>query len=76
MIFAPECDNNSVFQFIIHSQTTKVIISGIPQNAHFSDVEPLLKQYGSVEDCEAVASKDPKTQTVHITFETFEQAQR
>lgn len=58
------------------SQTTKVIISGIPQHAHFSDVEPLLKQYGNVEECDAVASKDPKTQTVHITFETYEQAQR
>lgn len=59
-----------------YSQTTKVIISGIPQHANFSDVEPLLKQYGNVEECDAVASKDPKTQTVHITFETFEQAQR
>lgn len=61
---------------IFHSQTTKVIISGIPQHANFSDVEPLLKQYGTVEECDAVASKDPKTQTVHITFETYEQAQR
>lgn len=56
--------------------TTKVIISGIPQHANFSDVEPLLKQYGNVEECDAVASKDPKTQTVHITFESYEQAQR
>lgn len=62
--------------FLLHSQTTKVVISGIPQHAHFSDVEPLLKQYGNVEECDAVASKDPKTQTVHITFETYEQAQR
>lgn len=58
------------------SQSTKVAISGIPHHANFSDVEPLLKQYGNVEECDAVASKDPKTQTVHITFETFEQAQR
>lgn len=56
--------------------TTKVIISGIPQHANFSDVEPLLKQYGNVEECDAVASKDPKTQTVHISFESYEQAQR
>ena len=67
---------NMRFSFISYSQTTKVIISGIPQHAHFSDVEPLLKQYGNVEECDAVASKDPKTQTVHITFETYEQAQR
>ncbi|CAG9812067.1 unnamed protein product [Chironomus riparius] len=58
------------------SSTTKVVISGIPHHANFSDVEPLLKQYGNVEECDAVASKDPKTQTVHITFESYEQAQR
>lgn len=52
------------------------MISGIPQHAHFADIEPLLKQYGSVEECEAVTSKDPKTQTVHILFESYEQAQR
>jgi hypothetical protein len=61
---------------ILSQTTTKVIISGIPHHANFSDVEPLLKQYGNVEECDAVASKDPKTQTVHITFETYEQAQR
>lgn len=58
------------------TQSTKVAISGIPHHANFNDVEPLLKQFGNVEECDAVASKDPKTQTVHITFETFEQAQR
>lgn len=61
---------------IFLSQSTKVAISGIPHHANFNDVEPLLKQFGNVEECDAVASKDPKTQTVHITFETFEQAQR
>jgi len=62
--------------FFSLSSTTKVVISGIPHHANFSDVEPLLKQYGNVEECDAVASKDPKTQTVHITFESYEQAQR
>lgn len=77
--FHQKCSNLSlVFDYFPsrYSQTTKVSISGIPQHANFSDVEPLLKQYGNVEECDAVASKDPKTQTVHITFETFEQAQR
>lgn len=64
------------FFFLSLSSTTKVVISGIPHHANFSDVEPLLKQYGNVEECDAVASKDPKTQTVHITFESYEQAQR
>jgi hypothetical protein len=65
-----------LFFFFSLSSTTKVVISGIPHHANFSDVEPLLKQYGNVEECDAVASKDPKTQTVHITFESYEQAQR
>lgn len=65
-----------LFFFLSLSSTTKVVISGIPHHANFSDVEPLLKQYGNVEECDAVASKDPKTQTVHITFESYEQAQR
>lgn len=52
------------------------MISGIPLHAHFEDIEPLLKPYGKVEDCIVVSSKDPNTQTVHITFETYDQAQR
>lgn len=52
------------------------MISGIPQDARFADIEPLLRPYGNVEGCDAVTSKDPKTQTVHILFESCEQAQR
>lgn len=54
----------------------KIVISGIPQHANFDDIEPLLKPYGKVEHCDAVTSKDPTTQTVHITFENHDQAQR
>ncbi|XP_053689991.1 insulin-like growth factor 2 mRNA-binding protein 3 [Sabethes cyaneus] len=54
----------------------KIVISGIPQHAKFDDIEPLLKPYGKVEHCDAVTSKDPNTQTVHITFESHDQAQR
>ncbi|XP_058837397.1 insulin-like growth factor 2 mRNA-binding protein 1 isoform X1 [Topomyia yanbarensis] len=58
------------------SNIAKIVISGIPQHAKFDDIEPLLKPYGKVEHCDAVTSKDPNTQTVHITFESHEQAQR
>lgn len=51
-------------------------MSGIPPHAQFDDIEPLLKPYGKVEHCDAVTSKDPSTQTVHITFENPDQAQR
>lgn len=56
--------------------SSKIAISGIPLHAHFDDIEPLLKAYGRVEHCDAVSSKDPNTQTVHITYETPEQALR
>ncbi|XP_073829762.1 IGF-II mRNA-binding protein isoform X3 [Musca autumnalis] len=56
--------------------TSKIIISGIPLQTRFDDIAPLLKPYGIVKQCEAVSSKDPQTQTVHITFENHEQAQR
>lgn len=56
--------------------SSKIAISGIPLHASFDDIEPLLKPYGKVEHCDAVSSKDPNTQTVHITFESPEQAQR
>lgn len=52
------------------------MISGIPLHANFDDIEPLLKPYGKVEQCEAVSSKDCNTQTVHISFENPDQAQR
>ncbi|XP_055374970.1 insulin-like growth factor 2 mRNA-binding protein 1 isoform X2 [Condylostylus longicornis] len=56
--------------------SSKILISGIPRQTRFEDIEPLLKQFGTVEQCEAVTSKDPNTQTVHITFSNHEQAQR
>lgn len=63
---------------IICSATTpsKILVSGIPLHTRFEDIEPLLKPYGTVKQCEAVSSKDPQTQTVHITFESREQAHR
>uniref|UniRef100_A0A182KBX9 RRM domain-containing protein n=1 Tax=Anopheles christyi TaxID=43041 RepID=A0A182KBX9_9DIPT len=60
----------------LSSTTAKIVISGIAQHAKFDDIEPLLKPYGKVEHCEAGTSKDPNTQTVHITFENHDQAQR
>ncbi|XP_030080134.1 insulin-like growth factor 2 mRNA-binding protein 1 isoform X1 [Drosophila hydei] len=56
--------------------TSKILISGIPLQTRFEDIEPLLKPYGIVKQCEAISSKDQNTQTVHITFENPEQAQR
>lgn len=56
--------------------SAKIVISGIPLHANFDDIEPLLKPYGPVVLCDAVTSKDPNTQTIHITFNTHDQAQR
>lgn len=66
----------NVLLYFVHSPSSKIVISGIPLHAHFDDIEPLLKPYGKVEQCDAVTSKDPNTQTVQITFENPDQAQR
>ncbi|XP_033239091.1 insulin-like growth factor 2 mRNA-binding protein 1 isoform X3 [Drosophila pseudoobscura] len=73
--------NNQAVQYTTvlakHSVTTsKLLISGIPMQTRFEDIEPLLKPFGIVKQCEAISSKDQSTQTVHITFENPEQAQR
>lgn len=65
-----------MFSFHFSPASSKIVISGIPLHAHFDDIEPLLKPYGKVEHCDAVTSKDPMFQTVHITFETPDQAMR
>lgn len=69
-------NGSSYFPGSFKSTIAKIVISGIPQHAKFDDIEPLLKPYGKVEHCDAVTSKDPTTQTVHITFENHDQAQR
>ncbi|GAB0099763.1 insulin-like growth factor 2 mRNA-binding protein 1 [Sergentomyia squamirostris] len=73
-IFEPPTDRQQPQEY--NSSSAKIVISGIPLHAHFDDIEPLLKPFGKVEHCDAVSSKDPNTQTVHITFENHEQAQR
>lgn len=76
-IFCLCAQNANFFLICCHfSGVSKIIISGIPQNTNFDDIEPLLRKYGKVEHCDAVSSTDPNTQTVHITFETPDQAQR
>ncbi|XP_030378673.1 insulin-like growth factor 2 mRNA-binding protein 1 isoform X2 [Scaptodrosophila lebanonensis] len=68
--------NPKVSRFLDRVTTSKILISGIPLQTRFEDIEPLLKPYGIVKQCEAISSKDQNTQTVHITFENPEQAQR
>ncbi|XP_037916486.1 insulin-like growth factor 2 mRNA-binding protein 1 isoform X3 [Hermetia illucens] len=75
-IFDPPSDRPQEGAASTSSPSSKIVISGIPLHAHFDDIEPLLKPYGKVEQCDAVTSKDPNTQTVQITFENPDQAQR
>ncbi|KAH8273353.1 hypothetical protein KR018_005462 [Drosophila ironensis] len=76
-IFDPPLDRQQMEGAGTSSVTTsKILISGIPMQTRFEDIEPLLKPYGIVKQCEAISSKDQNTQTVHITFENPEQAQR
>ncbi|KAL0852119.1 hypothetical protein ABMA28_000359 [Loxostege sticticalis] len=56
------------------SRSSKVLISGLPPHVRFDNIEPLLSQYGNVQQCDKASSRDPNTQAVYITFETPEQA--
>ncbi|XP_037935525.1 insulin-like growth factor 2 mRNA-binding protein 1 isoform X2 [Teleopsis dalmanni] len=76
MKFKPIDNNMPRSRYVQRVSTSKILISGIPLQTQFEDIEPLLKPYGIVKQCEAVSSKDPSTQTVHITFDSPEQAQR
>ncbi|KAF9419816.1 hypothetical protein HW555_003815 [Spodoptera exigua] len=58
------------------SRSSKVLISGLPLHIRFDNIEPLLSQYGNVQQCDKANSRDANTQAVFITFETPEQAQQ
>ncbi|KAK5645814.1 hypothetical protein RI129_004278 [Pyrocoelia pectoralis] len=56
--------------------TSKIILSNLPPNLRFEDIDHLLSQHGRVVSCDKLTSKDPTTQTVQITYESAEQAQQ
>lgn len=58
------------------SRTSKVLISGLPLHLRFDNIEPLLLQYGNVEQCDKANVRDGNTQAVYITYESPEQAQQ
>lgn len=58
------------------SRSSKIRISGLPLHVRFDHIEPLLSQHGNVLRCDKVLSRDTNTQTVHIAFETSEQAEQ
>ncbi|XP_063837618.1 insulin-like growth factor 2 mRNA-binding protein 1 isoform X4 [Ostrinia nubilalis] len=70
-------DHDQIFEQDDHqdqSRSSKVLISGLPPHVRFDNIEPLLSQYGNVQQCDKASSRDPNTQAVFITFETPEQA--
>ncbi|XP_077302300.1 IGF-II mRNA-binding protein isoform X4 [Arctopsyche grandis] len=60
----------------VASHSAKIVISGMPLHTCYNDLEPLLTPFGNVQNCDRVSSRDAHSQTVHITFETQEQAQQ
>ncbi|CAH0401980.1 unnamed protein product [Chilo suppressalis] len=72
-------DHDQIFEQDDHqdlSRSSKVLISGLPPHVRFDNIEPLLSQYGNVQQCDKANSRDANTQAVFITFETPEQAQQ
>ncbi|XP_063991478.1 insulin-like growth factor 2 mRNA-binding protein 2 isoform X2 [Diachasmimorpha longicaudata] len=54
----------------------KVLVSNLPVHAKFEDVELLFSTYGQVLNVEKVASRDPNSQAVLVSYETQELAQQ
>lgn len=59
-----------------NQSSTKVIVSNLPSNARFEDLEQLLAPYGAPQNYEKLSTKDGPTQVVQISFDTPEQAQQ
>ncbi|XP_046983659.1 LOW QUALITY PROTEIN: insulin-like growth factor 2 mRNA-binding protein 1 [Schistocerca americana] len=54
----------------------KVVVSNLPGHLCLEDVEPLLVPFGNVQQLEKVGtSRDGTTFSVHVTYDTHEQAQ-
>ncbi|KAF5270495.1 hypothetical protein FQA39_LY08373 [Lamprigera yunnana] len=77
-IMVSECagklPDNTIGRRIQYRSTSKIILSNLPPNVRFEDIEHLLSQHGRVVSCDKLTSKDPSTQTVQITYDTADQA--
>ncbi|XP_061382583.1 insulin-like growth factor 2 mRNA-binding protein 1 isoform X1 [Danaus plexippus] len=71
-------DHDQIFEQEDHQDQSRsrILISGLSMHARFDTIEPLLSQYGNVQQCDKINSRDANTQAVYITFETPEQAQQ
>ncbi|KAK6622181.1 hypothetical protein RUM44_001988 [Polyplax serrata] len=54
----------------------KVIARNIPLHARYEDLEPIFSQFGSLQNCEKVNSRDGSYQTYQVVYETQDQAQQ
>lgn len=62
--------------FFCFSSNTKIVVSNLPQNVRFEDLENLLSPFGHVQKCEKLNSREGQPQVVQICYETQEQAQQ
>ncbi|XP_029166929.1 insulin-like growth factor 2 mRNA-binding protein 1 isoform X2 [Nylanderia fulva] len=58
-----------------HSGIAKLLVSNLPAQARFEDLELLFANYGQVQNIEKLSSRDPNTQTILVSYETQEQVQ-
>lgn len=58
------------------SANSKIIVSNIPSQARYEDLEQFVSQFGTVQNCEKVNSRDGNSQTYQVVYETQDQAQQ
>lgn len=58
------------------STNCKVIVTNIPSHARQEDLEQIFSQFGTVQNCEKINSKDGNTQSYQVVYEAQDQAQQ
>ncbi|XP_075213249.1 IGF-II mRNA-binding protein isoform X3 [Lycorma delicatula] len=54
----------------------KIVVSNIPSHVQLEDLQSLLGQFGNIQNCEKISSREGQSQTVQISYETQDQAQQ
>lgn len=68
---SPESNNGDKMR-----PSKKISIRGVPLHLRYNDLKPLLTPHGKILNCDAVNSPHSQHQTIYITFERQDQAQK
>lgn len=62
--------------FCFRFSANKIVISNVPSNVRFEQLDQILSQFGSVKEIEKLNQQDGPRQVIQISFESAEQAHK